>query len=224
MDAALEVPHDPRMDWQSQHLQHPEWWNVDDIRWLGTPDRNDWDSLFGDRSWLLADERDGDWPPPYGGQGTWPGIVTADLVYDAAALPSPEDRSPPPPHLAVAVHLPDQISTGRPTNPVVVPAGTEVQIAGHCRYRNSLTEDNFMYTWALPGGPWLGSYSTDRGRPSLLIFEIVPALVVPSWSPLATVEAGSELVQRAFDLASDALHHRFRSFSRIARAKAAVRA
>lgn len=191
---------DQRMKWDDRQRLEPELWWVDDPRWLGQPNPGEWNSLLADRLWLnLHVDQSFDRPPSQ--EQPWPAVVTADLVYDANELVF--DDVPPHAYLATTMRFPG-VRAGRPTRPIFVPAGTVVSLAGHRLFTDMTRYENFaMYTWALPDGQRLSAWPAERdGGSSCLMHLLVPALVVPSWSPLATVEAGTGLVCRAFDLAS----------------------
>lgn len=197
MAAAGGGQHHRSVHWRPQHREHPERWFASDPRWLGQTDATEWSDLFGDRPWL-------DRPPSFSPSqlptaAAYPGLVTTDLVYDADE-PSYEGW-PPCAYLAVAHRMPERRLGGR-TRPAVVAAGTRVEIYGTCAFKTSRPADEEIYVWMLPGGQVLYSWPPRLGGEGLLADDLVPAVVAPAWSTLATVEAGSALVARAFELAS----------------------
>ena len=68
------------MDWDPKDLANPRGWWVDDPRWLGRARGDEWDALFGARPWVAPRRLNG-----WHATETVDGIVTADLLYDAAA-------------------------------------------------------------------------------------------------------------------------------------------
>jgi hypothetical protein len=187
------------MQWDTDHLVHPERWWVDDPRWLASLDADELETLFGDRPWIEFGDKpwaEGPWDVKSGIPGD--GLVTADLVYYEN---EPGTWWPPEAYLAAATHIPGEIG-GRPLRTVRVPAGTSVHISRHATWSTVRPEDVDVCPFELPDGQRLFSFPASRRGTSMLRNVLVTALVVPLGSPFANTESGATLIRRARDLSS----------------------
>ena len=186
------------MKWASRTRQPPDGF---DDRWNGVLDADEWNDLFGDRMWLTNRA----WQLPVWSDGsTHPGIVTADLAYQRPSERPLEwhPRHDLPP-LATPVLDPSiQPPFADPARSVIVPAGTPARILGCCIFEDDHFYEDVLYSWVV-GDQILYANVAARGTQTLAT-ALAVALVAPMVSPLATVEAGRFLVQRASDLAGDA--------------------
>ena len=186
------------MKWATRTRRPPEGF---EHRWNGVLDPAEWDALFGDRIWLTNRA----WQLPVWSDGSGhPGLVTAALAYEQSSQRS--DEWPPrhdlPTNAIPVLDPPCHRPFEEPSRRVVIPAGTSVQILGCCIIEDDRYYEDVVYTWMV-GDQLLGSVVAARGTQTLAS-ALVSALVVPAISPLATVEAGARLIQRASDLAGAA--------------------
>jgi hypothetical protein len=186
------------MKWAPRTRRPPE--GLDD-RWGGVLDPTEWDALFGDRPWLTNRA----WQLPVWSDGSgYPGIVTADLAYEQPSEPS-EDWPPRhdiPPRATLLLDPPIYRPFEDPARLVVIPAGTPVKILGCCIFEDDRYYEDVLYTWMVGEQVLCSDFPTRETRS--LASALVSAQVAPLISPLATVEAGALLLQRASDLAREA--------------------
>lgn len=191
------------MQWNPDHIAHPENWWVKDLRWLGHPDSAEFEALFGDRPWII--EQKDPAPAWKDEQSGVPGLITADLIWDRRDREY--DDMPRQAYLGQPFCRPPKYD--RRGDLQRIEAGTPVTIHGQRWYRTSRPEDVTMYVWSLEDGTRLSAFPTRRGELMVLLYSLVGAVVVPSSSPLATVQAGERLVEQAFALADAAWIEQF---------------